>query len=161
MIAFHLYWHVSFFVWQSKRHVFDFCCTFHVCVALLSASLLQMRILDKFPIEGGQKDPKKRIIPFLPGEKNNAPQHVQHSNLIITSILVFRHFHAQPMFVSTPTYSIAWPTTLHCFINCHNPFRSNQFMVCHVSRRLAERDLSNLIKSLWAGAEESNEEILC
>ncbi|KAI3352560.1 hypothetical protein L3Q82_005211 [Scortum barcoo] len=27
---------------------------------------LQMQILDKFPIEGGQKDPKKRIIPFLP-----------------------------------------------------------------------------------------------
>ena len=27
----------------------------------------QMQILDKFPIEGGQKDPKKRIIPFLPG----------------------------------------------------------------------------------------------
>lgn len=26
-----------------------------------------MKILDKFPIEGGQKDPKKRIIPFLPG----------------------------------------------------------------------------------------------
>uniref|UniRef100_A0A3P9PC13 SH3 and PX domain-containing protein 2A n=1 Tax=Poecilia reticulata TaxID=8081 RepID=A0A3P9PC13_POERE len=30
--------------------------------------LLQMRILDKFPIEAGQKDPKKRIIPFLPGK---------------------------------------------------------------------------------------------
>ncbi|XP_051561253.1 SH3 and PX domain-containing protein 2A-like isoform X2 [Myxocyprinus asiaticus] len=29
---------------------------------------LQMLILDKFPIEGGQKDPKKRIIPFLPGK---------------------------------------------------------------------------------------------
>uniref|UniRef100_A0A3B5KS74 SH3 and PX domains 2A n=1 Tax=Xiphophorus couchianus TaxID=32473 RepID=A0A3B5KS74_9TELE len=29
---------------------------------------LQMRILDKFPIEAGQKDPKKRIIPFLPGK---------------------------------------------------------------------------------------------
>ncbi|XP_031695355.1 SH3 and PX domain-containing protein 2A isoform X3 [Anarrhichthys ocellatus] len=29
---------------------------------------LQMRVLDKFPIEGGQKDPKKRIIPFLPGK---------------------------------------------------------------------------------------------
>ncbi|XP_063731005.1 SH3 and PX domain-containing protein 2A isoform X2 [Eleginops maclovinus] len=29
---------------------------------------LQMRILDKFPIDGGQKDPKKRIIPFLPGK---------------------------------------------------------------------------------------------
>ncbi|XP_047207305.1 SH3 and PX domain-containing protein 2A-like isoform X3 [Girardinichthys multiradiatus] len=29
---------------------------------------LQMRILDKFPIEGGQKDPMKRIIPFLPGK---------------------------------------------------------------------------------------------
>lgn len=27
-----------------------------------------MQILDKFPIEGGQKDPKKRIIPFLPGD---------------------------------------------------------------------------------------------
>ncbi|XP_029927188.1 SH3 and PX domain-containing protein 2A-like isoform X1 [Myripristis murdjan] len=29
---------------------------------------LQMQILDKFPIDGGQKDPKKRIIPFLPGK---------------------------------------------------------------------------------------------
>ncbi|XP_037321964.2 SH3 and PX domain-containing protein 2A-like isoform X3 [Pungitius pungitius] len=29
---------------------------------------LQMRILDQFPIEGGQTDPKKRIIPFLPGK---------------------------------------------------------------------------------------------
>lgn len=28
-----------------------------------------MQILDKFPIEGGQKDPKKRIIPFLPGNE--------------------------------------------------------------------------------------------
>ncbi|MBN3280561.1 SPD2A protein, partial [Polyodon spathula] len=27
-----------------------------------------MQILDKFPIEGGQKDPKQRIIPFLPGK---------------------------------------------------------------------------------------------
>ncbi|XP_060097715.1 SH3 and PX domain-containing protein 2A isoform X2 [Heteronotia binoei] len=29
---------------------------------------LQMELLDKFPIEGGQKDPKQRIIPFLPGK---------------------------------------------------------------------------------------------
>ncbi|XP_048842955.1 SH3 and PX domain-containing protein 2A isoform X2 [Brienomyrus brachyistius] len=29
---------------------------------------LQMQILDKFPLEAGQKDPKKRIIPFLPGK---------------------------------------------------------------------------------------------
>ncbi|NWT54120.1 SPD2A protein, partial [Erythrocercus mccallii] len=29
---------------------------------------LQMQLLDKFPIEGGQKDPKQRIIPFLPGK---------------------------------------------------------------------------------------------
>ncbi|KAL0964464.1 hypothetical protein UPYG_G00324190 [Umbra pygmaea] len=29
---------------------------------------LQMQILDKFPVDGGQKDPKKRIIPFLPGK---------------------------------------------------------------------------------------------
>ncbi|ETE69097.1 hypothetical protein L345_05103, partial [Ophiophagus hannah] len=27
---------------------------------------LQMQLLDKFPVEGGQKDPKQRIIPFLP-----------------------------------------------------------------------------------------------
>lgn len=26
-----------------------------------------MQLLDKFPVEGGQKDPKQRIIPFLPG----------------------------------------------------------------------------------------------
>ena len=42
-----------------------------------------MRILDKFPIDGGQKDPKKRIIPFLPGKKiiiidpPILPKHVQ------------------------------------------------------------------------------------
>ncbi|XP_056358607.1 LOW QUALITY PROTEIN: SH3 and PX domain-containing protein 2B [Oenanthe melanoleuca] len=29
---------------------------------------LQMQMLDKFPMEGGQKDPKQRIIPFLPGK---------------------------------------------------------------------------------------------
>lgn len=29
---------------------------------------LQMELLDKFPAEGGQKDPKRRIIPFLPGK---------------------------------------------------------------------------------------------
>ncbi|XP_041424601.1 SH3 and PX domain-containing protein 2A isoform X6 [Xenopus laevis] len=29
---------------------------------------LQMQVLDKFPIEAGQKDPKQRIIPFLPGK---------------------------------------------------------------------------------------------
>ncbi|KAG8439282.1 hypothetical protein GDO86_005483 [Hymenochirus boettgeri] len=29
---------------------------------------LQMQVLDKFPVEGGQKDPKQRIIPFLPGK---------------------------------------------------------------------------------------------
>uniref|UniRef100_A0A8C8RCH6 SH3 and PX domain-containing protein 2A n=1 Tax=Pelusios castaneus TaxID=367368 RepID=A0A8C8RCH6_9SAUR len=29
---------------------------------------LQMQLLDKFPLEGGQKDPKQRIIPFLPGK---------------------------------------------------------------------------------------------
>uniref|UniRef100_A0A3P9N3N8 SH3 and PX domain-containing protein 2A n=1 Tax=Poecilia reticulata TaxID=8081 RepID=A0A3P9N3N8_POERE len=34
----------------------------------LSSVSQQMQLLDKFPIEGGQKDPKKRIIPFLPGK---------------------------------------------------------------------------------------------
>ncbi|XP_071985637.1 SH3 and PX domain-containing protein 2A isoform X4 [Engystomops pustulosus] len=28
----------------------------------------KMQVLDKFPIEAGQKDPKQRIIPFLPGK---------------------------------------------------------------------------------------------
>ncbi|XP_061408708.1 SH3 and PX domain-containing protein 2B [Lethenteron reissneri] len=29
---------------------------------------LQMQLLDKFPVQGGQKDPKQRTIPFLPGK---------------------------------------------------------------------------------------------
>ncbi|ROL46488.1 SH3 and PX domain-containing protein 2A [Anabarilius grahami] len=37
-------------------------------VAMETQKVFQMQILDKFPIEGGQKDPKKRIIPFLPGK---------------------------------------------------------------------------------------------
>ncbi|XP_036684592.1 SH3 and PX domain-containing protein 2A isoform X3 [Balaenoptera musculus] len=32
---------------------------------------LQMQLLDKFPIEGGQKDPKQRIIPFLPAPRTD------------------------------------------------------------------------------------------
>uniref|UniRef100_A0A3P8ZMI4 SH3 and PX domain-containing protein 2A n=1 Tax=Esox lucius TaxID=8010 RepID=A0A3P8ZMI4_ESOLU len=43
--------------------------TSHVIYRRYSAFFdLQMQILDKFPVEGGQKDPKKRIIPFLPGK---------------------------------------------------------------------------------------------
>lgn len=30
-----------------------------------------MELLDKFPVEGGQKDPKRRIIPFLPGKHHS------------------------------------------------------------------------------------------
>ncbi|CAB1343663.1 unnamed protein product [Coregonus sp. 'balchen'] len=41
---------------------------------------LQMQILDKFPVEGGQKDPKNRIIPFLPGEHAN--MYREHTALI-------------------------------------------------------------------------------
>lgn len=41
------------------------------------------------------------------------------------------------------------------------PPRLNYLGVSHVGGRLAERDLSNLIKSLWGRAEESREEILC
>lgn len=37
----------------------------------------------------------------------------------------------------------------------------NHLVVGHVGGRLAETDLSNLIKSLWSRAEESSEEILC
>lgn len=33
----------------------------------------QMELLDKFPVEGGQKDPKRRIIPFLPGKSYPLP----------------------------------------------------------------------------------------
>uniref|UniRef100_A0A4W4H5L3 SH3 and PX domains 2Ab n=1 Tax=Electrophorus electricus TaxID=8005 RepID=A0A4W4H5L3_ELEEL len=29
---------------------------------------LQMKLLDLFPVEGGQRDPKQRLIPFLPGK---------------------------------------------------------------------------------------------
>lgn len=47
-----------------------------------------MRILDKFPIDGGQKDPKKRIIPFLPGDKHSASyeQSAQHSDITVTPV---------------------------------------------------------------------------
>ncbi|KAJ8348020.1 hypothetical protein SKAU_G00266090 [Synaphobranchus kaupii] len=37
-------------------------------VAVDELGKLTMELLDKFPVEGGQKDPKRRIIPFLPGK---------------------------------------------------------------------------------------------
>lgn len=48
----------------------------------------QMQILDKFPIEGGQKDPKKRIIPFLPGNSllsEQTPILIMHAQLVNVS----------------------------------------------------------------------------
>lgn len=45
---------------------------------------LQMRILDKFPIEGGQKDPKKRIIPFLPGNVQRSYDPLCQTNFMCT-----------------------------------------------------------------------------
>lgn len=42
----------------------------HPCLSSpLLHFLFQMQMLDKFPMEGGQKDPKQRIIPFLPGRR--------------------------------------------------------------------------------------------
>ncbi|OBS69521.1 hypothetical protein A6R68_01958 [Neotoma lepida] len=38
------------------------------CFTWLCSGEARMQLLDKFPIEGGQKDPKQRIIPFLPGK---------------------------------------------------------------------------------------------
>lgn len=72
-----------------------------------------------------------------------------------------RHFHAHSKFVGTTRDSIALPTTFHCFNNSYTPSRPNQLVVCLGSGSPAERDLSNLINSLWAWAEESSEEILC
>lgn len=38
-----------------------------------------MELLDKFPVEGGQKDPKRRIIPFLPGKSwTHSPSTTNH-----------------------------------------------------------------------------------
>lgn len=44
------------------------------------------------------------------------------------------------------------------FICSSAPPRPNYLAGCHVCGRLAEADLSNLIKSLWSRAEESSEE---
>lgn len=94
----------------------------------------QMQILDKFPIEGGQKDPKKRIIPFLPGDASRQ-----------RAISVSR---------------CCWSLCGSCVYSSAPPGLDFS-VVGHVGGRLAERDLSNLIKSLWSRAEERSEEILC
>uniref|UniRef100_A0A665TFM7 SH3 and PX domains 2B n=1 Tax=Echeneis naucrates TaxID=173247 RepID=A0A665TFM7_ECHNA len=44
-------------------------CKYFLCINhSLIDCVFQMELLDKFPVEGGQKDPKRRIIPFLPGK---------------------------------------------------------------------------------------------
>ena len=42
-------------------------------IETMSEKEIKMQLLDKFPIEGGQKDPKQRIIPFLPGKLGMVP----------------------------------------------------------------------------------------
>uniref|UniRef100_A0A3Q3K6Q3 SH3 and PX domains 2B n=1 Tax=Monopterus albus TaxID=43700 RepID=A0A3Q3K6Q3_MONAL len=46
---------------------------------------LQMELLDKFPVEGGQKDPKRRIIPFLPGNKCTMSHNVNTAHSVLQS----------------------------------------------------------------------------
>lgn len=53
--------------------------------------VLQMELLDKFPVEGGQKDPKRRIIPFLPGK---------HHPRMRLSIHILKSIHSQQKFSS-------------------------------------------------------------
>ncbi len=102
-----------------------------------------MRILDKFPIDGGQKDPKKRIIPFLPGDKHN----VQHFDITVTFILdpskslqkVQEKFFSCMTDVCSSSYrlhSIAHHISFF-YNNHHTPPRPNQFVVCQGSGRLA------------------------
>ncbi|KAL0608431.1 hypothetical protein AAY473_025047 [Plecturocebus cupreus] len=64
----------------------------HARPVLLLYSTMQM--LDKFPMEGGQKDPKQRIIPFLPGrivswlqlKDRGYPGQVQWLTLVIPAL---------------------------------------------------------------------------
>lgn len=73
--------------------------------------------------------------------------------------VIFMHNRCLSASLHTPLHGLAHDIAL--FINCHTGSKQNQFVVCHGSRRLAERDLYNLMNSLWARAEESSEEILC
>lgn len=71
-----------------------------------------MQILDKFPIEGGQKDPKKRIIPFLPG--NSPGSHInnvcralaRHRYELVTDARLCR---ARPLPVWMSRRLLTWP----------------------------------------------------
>lgn len=147
------YWNVH--IQNSLSFLFNY-------IFCLSSSFLQMRILDKFPIEGGQKDPKSRIIPFLPGNKHDA----QPSGVTVGIAICFRSipetvpFGSAACWYSYTLHSIAYRVAWF-LSNFPTPPRPNQFVVSHVSRRLEGRDLSNLINSLYGRAEESSEEILC
>ncbi|XP_076834993.1 SH3 and PX domain-containing protein 2A isoform X2 [Brachyhypopomus gauderio] len=58
----------------SKHYVFIISVTYCDCSSQMlfrrysQFFTLQMKLLDLFPVEGGQRDPKKRLIPFLPGK---------------------------------------------------------------------------------------------
>ena len=57
-----------------------------------------MELLDKFPVEGGQKDPKRRIIPFLPGRVKHTlsprPLHTHTHTHTRTHTHTHTHAHA-------------------------------------------------------------------
>ncbi|XP_012415557.1 SH3 and PX domain-containing protein 2B [Trichechus manatus latirostris] len=46
-----------------------------------------MQMLDKFPMEGGQKDPKQRIIPFLPGRPLQSETPIPEMTLFVLALL--------------------------------------------------------------------------
>uniref|UniRef100_A0A3Q4HUY9 SH3 and PX domains 2Aa n=1 Tax=Neolamprologus brichardi TaxID=32507 RepID=A0A3Q4HUY9_NEOBR len=68
-----------------------------------------MQILDKFPIEGGQKDPKKRIIPFLPGDSLLLSSRYLNSCIPFRfSVYFFSHFSFLSTSAFTNVFSSGW-----------------------------------------------------
>uniref|UniRef100_A0A671LTZ8 SH3 and PX domain-containing protein 2A-like n=1 Tax=Sinocyclocheilus anshuiensis TaxID=1608454 RepID=A0A671LTZ8_9TELE len=116
---------------------------------------LQMQILDKFPIEGGQKDPKKRIIPFLPGKILFRRSHVRDVAMkrlrfiddycralvrlppqISQSEEVLRFFETKPDDIHPPAED--W----HIFIKCIEPMVLEQYVVVANYERQENSEIS-------------------
>ncbi|XP_014059450.1 SH3 and PX domain-containing protein 2A isoform X2 [Salmo salar] len=109
---------------------------------------LQMQILDKFPVEGGQKDPKKRIIPFLPGKllfrrsqvRDVAVKRLKHLNDYCRAVMrlpnqisqseeVLRFFETKAEDINPPKEDYGGSTKRNSGLDGANPMLLEQYMV--------------------------------
>ncbi|XP_063784146.1 SH3 and PX domain-containing protein 2B isoform X2 [Pseudophryne corroboree] len=117
---------------------------------------LQMQMLDKFPVEGGQKDPKQRIIPFLPGKILFRRSHIR--DVAVRRLIPIDEY--CKALISLPPYISQCDEVLNFFearLEDYNPPKEDPFGRKKLGVDSASTDAFNLDQYVVVAAYEKQE----